>query len=326
MSEDLFSEFEAAIADNQRDDLNVCLSCREKNITLDTVYGTLVCRSCGTQRLSGLIDNSPEWKAGGDSSAGATLNRCSTYINPLLPQTSMATRIVGSRVSSLTKRSHTWGNNNTKEISLMKVFQIFHSVGTKYNLPESLITTAKGLYKMVSEDKVTRGDVRKGVYAACIYYACQKNNIIKSEKEIMEMFNVRKKDYQKECKYLHKLLFDKKKNNIAMNEVITIHGYANNYLIILGISDPRFIEMVNEVVTYLDTVPISNMIYSLAAGAIYYIAVEYFDETPNRIEIATKCDLSEVTVLKCYRNILSYKRELDLKIKKKYNKLEDVAE
>lgn len=312
MTEDLFSEFEAFNADNQRDNLNVCLSCREKNITLDTVYGTLVCKSCGTQRLGGLIDNSPEWKSGGDTSSGATLNRCSTYINPLLPQTSMATRIVGSRVPKITQIAHKWGNNNTKEISLIKVFQYLQTIAVQNGIPESILNSAKGLYKMVSEDKVTRGNVRKGIYAACIHYACQNHKVIKSEKDIMQMFEVTKKDYQSACKYLHKLLFDKK--NSAFNEVITIYGYAETYLNLLGITDKLFIEMVNKVIGYLDTVMINNMIYSLAAGAIYYVSQEYFNEVPSKIEIAIKCDLSEVTVLKCYRNILTYKAEIDLKL------------
>ena len=53
-----------------------------------------------------------------------------------------------------------------------------------------IINSAKSLYSIVSKTKISRGNNRKGIIAACVYFACKECDVGRSSKEIAEMFNV----------------------------------------------------------------------------------------------------------------------------------------
>ena len=61
-------------------------------------------------------------------------------------------------------------------------------------------TTAKSLYRIVSETKISRGSNQTGIIAACVYNACKECNVPRTINELSELFNIEPKVMTKGCK------------------------------------------------------------------------------------------------------------------------------
>ena len=53
-----------------------------------------------------------------------------------------------------------------------------------------IIDEASSLYTIISSTKISRGSNRKGIIAACVFYACKECNVPRSSKEIANMFDI----------------------------------------------------------------------------------------------------------------------------------------
>ena len=87
-----------------------------------------------------------------------------------------------------------------KERSLYKVFNDIDSKCITNELPRIIATTAKSLYKIISETKISRGSNRIGVIAACVYNACKECSVPRTINELSELFGIDSKVMTKGCK------------------------------------------------------------------------------------------------------------------------------
>ena len=62
-----------------------------------------------------------------------------------------------------------------------------------YNLPSDIIEKANTSYTFVTEDSILRGNSRKGLIVACIFYAFEDLGQRKSQDEIKQFFDINKK-------------------------------------------------------------------------------------------------------------------------------------
>lgn len=171
-------------------DLNECYICKSKNLFTDFKDGIIVCTSCGAVNEDNLIDESPEWNFGAeDSIFGKDPSRCGCPINPLLERSSMST-LIGKGGGSkfwLMKKIHQQNSMDYVERSLWHVFEYISRIGDNNFLPVVVVNKAKQYYKELSEKKLSRGGVRKGLIACCILFACKWCNVARSVKEIAIM-------------------------------------------------------------------------------------------------------------------------------------------
>ena len=78
-----------------------------------------------------------------------------------------------------------------KERSLYLVFQKIYSKAHKAGISSSIIEEAKEMYKILNETKISRGSIRRGLIASCIYIACKKKYVPRSSKEIALIFEIK---------------------------------------------------------------------------------------------------------------------------------------
>jgi transcription initiation factor TFIIB len=169
---------------------DTCFNCTSINLFTDKRHGIVVCTSCGTVNEDNIIDDSAEWSFGlEDAMYGKDPSRCGCPVNPLLEKSSMSTLIGkgGSNKFWLMRKIHQQNSMDYVERARWHVFEFIARVGEINMLPPVVINQAKQYYKDLSERKLSRGGVRKGLIACCILFACKQCNVSRSVKEVAAM-------------------------------------------------------------------------------------------------------------------------------------------
>jgi len=164
------------------------------------LYETPVCVECGRADECWVSDE-PEWNSGGDPDKGAKdPSRVGAAVNTdhFSASWGMGTMIVPRTKSYGTARMsriHHHLSMDHKNRALFHAYQQMMDIGTRIlGLPEVVMYSAKIKYKEFNESKLTRGAVRNGIKANCIFQACREHNVSRSTKEIADAFGIPVKD------------------------------------------------------------------------------------------------------------------------------------
>ena len=163
---------------------------------------------------------------------------------------------------------------------------------------------------MVAEVKISRGVNRCGIIVASVFFACKNCDVPRSDKELSKIFNVNNKIVTSGIKkfreilrtnrnYNHRLI---NKTSICSNDLID--RYCNK----LNISNSEEIKNICKKIGS-HKINSENTPPSIAAGCIYYIIV-HNDLNITKRDIHNVCEISEVTINKCFKKISSALEEL----------------
>jgi transcription initiation factor TFIIIB Brf1 subunit/transcription initiation factor TFIIB len=164
---------------------NVCVECGlvdEYNITDDAEWSSGInedgsvhdASRCGMASATDLFSN--KWGAG-------------TIMN--FSGCKSGTRTENNRLSKINFH----GSMNHKDRALFHAYNEFEEIcKQKLGLSDVIIREAKIMYRKFNEEKLTRGAIRTGVKANCVFYACKINNISLTTKEIADAFEIPTKD------------------------------------------------------------------------------------------------------------------------------------
>ena len=194
--------------DDQTPSDTVCTNCNTRNISEDRVNGTIVCTKCGIVKEDYMIDNRSECAFMNGDDGKKDPSRCGIPINPLLEKSSMSTMIQQTNRHHFMRRLHNQMSMDYVERSRYHVFESIYKTGETGKLSPVIIEQAKCYYKQISERKLSRGVIRKGLIACCIMYACKSLNVPRSIKEISVMTNVPVTTLNKTSKLFMKLMGD----------------------------------------------------------------------------------------------------------------------
>jgi len=153
------------------------------------------CTSCGLQDFQ-FISDEPEWAGGPDEDGGDDPCRVGMAqdLHLYSEKWGMGTIMKGKNCQRMAKINF-HSSMNHKDRALFHTYAEFDRIcKVKLNLPEYVITEAKKTYRSFSEDKLTRGAVRKGIKANCVLQACVNNKIPRSTCEISQAFDIPVKD------------------------------------------------------------------------------------------------------------------------------------
>jgi transcription initiation factor TFIIB len=202
---------------NANDDNELCKNCKKYTLCSDTLNGTIVCMSCGCVNEHDIIDQTAEWTFNSEDNKKDP-SRCGCPVNPLLEKSSMSTMIRSNKYCFM-KKLHNQMSMDYVERSRYHVFEnISKMAGDVGKLTPAIIEQAKYYYKLLSERKLSRGVIRKGLIACCIIYACKTMNVPRSLKEISKMTEVSIPILNKTMKIFVTL----------MNDVLQKHDRVNN--------------------------------------------------------------------------------------------------
>lgn len=303
--------YESNNHDNQlnEESFEICTNCNNRSIIQDNSSGFILCRSCGIIKDI-IIDTGAEWRYYGSSdSKSYDPTRCGSPINPLLPRSSLGTFIGGSCYGSL-QRLHSWNAMPSDERSLWHVFENINRKTQNTDLANKIKEECKYYYKTISKkDKnvsgtLTRGTVRQGVIAACLYVSCKNNNVPRLASEIAEMFDISTTDVTKGLKKFCEI---EKRKNIEINIHITsTEDFIQRYCNKLNISkDKQKIGYVLSKRIKKLSILNENTPPSIAASIIYLLSSVY-ELNITKDKICEEINISNVTITKAVKRLSKY--------------------
>ena len=220
------------------------------------------------------------------------------------------------------RRYHTWNMIPYKERSLLQVFEQFAIASINNGINGKAIDTAKELYIQLVEHCDRRGMSRNCVVASSVYAALKIVGEPRKPKEIADMFHLTTAQFTKAYKYFQEVLAMAKQRghiskvlapaNLASTKA---SNYITNPLSKLPIARSQYTEIQQICMSVADKaesllVSPENMPPSLAAGTIAFVLQRLgYTEIPME-RIASVCNVSEGTLLKCLKRLELAKESL----------------
>lgn len=300
---------------HKREDDVYCKGCDSFTIREDSVNGILVCTSCGVIKEDYMIDNRGECNFSNGDDKKKDPSRCGVPVNPLLEKSSMSTMIQYSNKHHFMRRLHNQMSMNYVERSRYHVFENISKMGSEIGkLSPVIIDQAKCYYKTVSERKLSRGVIRKGLIACCIMYACKSLNVPRSIKEISAMTNVPVTTLNKTSKLFMKLMGDELqsvKGKDAMLEFTDSTHLINRYCNLLRIPNKQYESKLIREVRRIDNDMKQNGVLdcktptAITSGIIMY-AADKLDMNLSKTTISDLFHISVVTINKIVKIITQH--------------------
>jgi transcription initiation factor TFIIIB Brf1 subunit/transcription initiation factor TFIIB len=289
----------------------MCEACHSREIIVED--GQNVCRNCSLIH-SRIIDNGAEWRFyGAEDNRGDDPTRCGMPVNDLLPGSSLGSMVGGNRYDnrdmSRIRQFQMWNSMPYWERELYRVFEKLSAATTSNGIPTKVLYDSKVLYSRASEMKISRGENKEGLIASCIFYACAMNGVPRSTTEIATMFNISSAVLTKGNSRFQALM---KLNIQSPNAVDFISRFASQLRLNWG--DIEECQDLTLAIEHLEIVS-ENAPTSVAAGTLYYYCMMKKIEMTKK-QVATICNVSEVTITKCYKNLLKYKPHIEAEFSK----------
>jgi transcription initiation factor TFIIIB Brf1 subunit/transcription initiation factor TFIIB len=268
--------------------------------------GILYCSTCGKShgKLLQLTSNTKLVSKNNES-----LEQTGMPINPHLPKSSMGTTIGWSRKASHNKmrRYHNWSVMPSKERSLYMVYKYISTMCNRdgQQLPLKVQSTAKTFYQQISESFTTRGAKRKGLIAACVYYASKQEGATREPREIAELFSISTKDlsagircFQQQAVWLDTGLY-------TQEESSTPKDYIGRYLTKLMIHDSSIMLLAEGMANKVQELHIcGHATPTSIAAAIIHSLIQLLSLEITIKDIAEAIGISSITIQKCSHLIM----------------------
>jgi transcription initiation factor TFIIIB Brf1 subunit/transcription initiation factor TFIIB len=284
----------------------------------------LTCLKCGTVQER-LIDSGAEYRFfGGDDRSNIDPCRVGAPTDTRFPGSTLGTMIlnhcVGGNKSNRiamarVRRYHTWNLLPYKERSLLQVFEQISLTATNNGFNVHVMDIAKSLYITLVEHCDKRGMSRTSIVASCIYSALKTVGQPRKPKEIATMFHLQMNQFTKSLKYFQEVLcMANQRGLLGSNTTPTnlpttrASDYLENPLSRLPISrveSAKIILTAKKFADYIETNELcpENMPPSLASGVIAYVLNHIEKSAITCDRIASVCEVSEGTLLKCLKKI-----------------------
>lgn len=293
-----------------------CPQCHQWGLFVED--GVVLCQECHAE-FGGLIDDTAEWRNyNNDDHRMSDPTRCGTSMNPLLLESSYGTTIGYTKNNFLNhlKQLNSWQSMPYHERSLKLVFDRLTQSGFNSGLTLNIIEFSHNLFAEVSkqqnkigETKLSRGDIRDGLIAACLFYACKEYEVSRSPQEIGKICGVCASDVTRGINLFYELM--KNSKSINLNKYITKYSdFIERYCNYLDI-DPILTAEIMNLAKKVDDLKIltKNTPQAMACGCIFFV-ITMHNVTITKIQIAEKCGISVPTITKSYERLLPFTQQL----------------
>lgn len=293
-----------------------CPKCLRQGLCIDD--GVLLCQHCKCE-YGGLIDDGAEWRNyGNDDHRTTDPARCGTSSHPLLVESSFGTTLGFTKNAYFNrlKQLNNWQAMPYHERSLKLVFDRLTQNGFNSGLTLNIVEFSHRLFaeaiKMqasIGETKLSRGDNRDGLIAACLFYSCKEYEVTRSPQEIASICDINPCDVTSGINLFYELMKNSKLVNL--NKYITKYSdFIDRYCNSLGINS----KITTEIMIFANKVDekkilTKNTPQAMACGCIYFISMMRRLGI-TKTKISEKCGISVPTITKSYERLLPHTREL----------------
>lgn len=294
---------------------DICHCC--ESILMINDEGFLNCsnKSCGIV-YKDIIDHSAEWRYyGADDSNICDPTRAGPPINPLLRESSFGCKVMCNTIASYEmrkiKRYSEWQSMPYKEKSQYDEFQRITLLATQGGIPKIIIDDALKYHKLITEKKTFRGLNRDGIIAASIYIASRINNYPRTIKEIATIFHLDNTSATRGCKNAISIIndseFDFNNEDKTLLCNTTPSSFIERYCSKLNINKEltKLASFIAIRIVNNNLIP-ENTPHSIAAGIVYFVSQEC-NLNVSKQNINSISGISEVTINKCYKKLLTMK-------------------
>lgn len=261
-----------------------------------------VCKACGNV-LGRVLNTMAEWRYyGNDDTRQDDPTRCGMPVNDLLPKSSMTTVMGGgSRNFEVRKmkKYQMWNSMCHTERTLHKIFDQITNNTAKYGINAKILADAKILYKNASEKKISRGNNKEGLIASCFYYACCLNKVPRSPKEVAKIFGIDLVVLTKGNARIQNLLHINVESSEPEDFIARFGSKLN-----MNYDDIEKCKKLSQVLDELQIIS-ENAPTSVAAGTLYYYCIKHKLDYDKK-QIAEACDVSPMTIAKCFNTLTSF--------------------
>ncbi len=290
--------------EDEEKDSTKCSSCQSEDLVINQ-NGECICQSCGVVN-SELYDEMPEFN---NDLEGTSRYGCPS--NYFYPKSALGTKFKTrgySRISNLQRQ----GQMPYREKSLLEILTKIQKKCKTYGITQTIIDSAKILYKKVSDCKHTKGKRAgknrimrcinlRSMIAACVFYACKLQGEPRSPKEIADIYDLEIKNVNKGCRRFLEFI-DLESLNTEFSSSKS-SDFIERFASKLSLDD-QYIKIAKDISTNIHKLDIASTHEppSVAAGCILLVAVMYhLDITKKQISDVFK--ISDVTISKTYRRI-----------------------
>lgn len=264
-----------------------------------------VCTTCGLVE-SYYIDDSPEWTSGaGEDGVVSDPSRCGMPKDLELFSDAWGSGTVISANRSASYHFKKMAQINFHSSMNHRDRALFHAYKhideaalNNLELPPSVVRDAKIMYRKFNGEVLTRGAVRTGIKANCVFYACKANNIPRTTKEIADAFGIPTKDISRTSQTFKDTIFGKSEHPEPTVQLTrpahVIHRMLNEFD--LGeerrkwrVKCMKFASLLDDCVPLMGKTP-----NSVAAVVIYKV----MGDTVSKHDIIQKCGISMPTLNK----------------------------
>jgi transcription initiation factor TFIIIB Brf1 subunit/transcription initiation factor TFIIB len=151
------------------------------------------CTRCGTH-LGFQIDSSAEYRWFGSEDRGPDPSRVGNPLNPLLPESSLGTRILirpgDSKAMRRIRQYHLWSVMPYRERTLWTVFEGLQVRASNAGISLAIVEETKQLYAQVSPLCICRGQQKDALLAACLFESLKRHGTPRRPVEIAEIFGI----------------------------------------------------------------------------------------------------------------------------------------
>lgn len=277
------------------------------------IEGRRICEECGLDLGSHLVCNTN----GKITDRNHTnIERVGAPINPHLPTSSMGTSIRWSSNQDMMRirRYQNWSVMPSKERSLYHVYTMIveHCEKSGVSISKKCQSTAKTLYQVISGKYTTRGVKRKGLIAACVYYACKIEGTPKDPSVIAELFEIRNKDLSTGIRIFVSVSsgIDHPMFNLIGKTTVS-EDYLGRYCTLLGITDKKVFGLASAICKKIRMIKGMDFYTptTIAASVLYYI-LRSVPSPPSANTISDAIDISPGTIVRCYKHIVEKETEI----------------
>jgi len=302
---------------NKKPDIKkkLCKSCKSDKLIVDNIKGYLVCEECAVINQE-FLDENPDF-VHGDENNGNGSSRYGCPSNFFFPRSALGTKIApkGSKGYNKVIALQCQGQMPYREKSLLEVLERIQSKCKKYGVTQTIIDSAKILYKKVNDSKHIRGKRkgknmimrcinRRSMIAACVFYACKMQKEARSPKEIADIYDLEIKHVHRGCRKILDFIdlnstFYQIRNSQAADFIERLSKKMD--------IDKKYIDIAKDVCNNIHKLDIASTHEppSVAAGCILLVTNTY-NVNISKKQISVIFDISDVTISKTYRKIHPY--------------------
>jgi transcription initiation factor TFIIB len=282
----------------------------------------MVCTTCDVH-LDYVLDSGPEYRWFGSDDRSPDPTRVGGPINPLLPQSSLATRILwrygDCKAMRRIRQFHVYSAMPSRERTLWNVFEILNVRTTNAGVSLAILDESKQLYSQISPRCILRKPQRDGLLAACVFESLKRHGSARHPKEVAEMFSVDSSSITRSLKQFSELLEEHSHEHPAEKDAplttsTTFGDYIEAALVRLTIPKTMLSTLqmaalqlgqkVDELGICPETTP-----PSLAALAVALACEQSVHPKPTSA-IAAALDISVATLSKCLKRCAQWKTVL----------------